>query len=85
VTIQETVDVPDDPVASDLDAMQRRFSLDSLERHQERLKVQVFCKVAERTALSPDQLKKKRRELARIDRAIAMLRGQLAVWDTHDQ
>lgn len=78
VTIRETIEVPDAPVASDLDAMQRRHSLDSLELHRR-------CLAGQLGPASPNQRQKISRELARMDKALEQLRGQLAVWDTHEQ
>lgn len=67
----ERIEVTDDPIASDLDAMQRQWDLDRLQDRMAQLQSQP--RPARRTFEG-------RQTLARIQRAIDQLRGQLDVW-----
>lgn len=71
VSTLERIEVTDDPIASDLDAMQRQWDLDRLQDRMAQLQSQ--SRPARRTFEG-------RQTLARIQRAIDQLRGQLDVW-----
>ena len=85
-TIHERIVIEDGPIVSDVDAMQREWSLDILQSKR-RVVLGEFLKEhgSSLCPISQKEVKKHRRVVKRLDRAIEMLRGQLAVWKVHDQ
>lgn len=65
----ERIDVPDHPVASDLDAMQRQWDLERLRDRLGSLR---------RAHPTPDR--KQGQLISRVKKAIATMQGHLAVW-----
>ena len=79
--IRETVVVDEGPIRTDFEAMNREWVLDTIRSMRTRFH-EDFVKLPDK---SPSVRRKHRHVMRRFDKAVEMLRGQLAVWKVHDQ
>lgn len=69
-----TITVSEDPIASGIDASDRGRDLLALQD----------CRAAEVAAFQRHPCRKRRRQIARLSRAIDTVRAQLDVWEIHN-
>jgi hypothetical protein len=79
IVFRTVVEVDDDPIASDLDVVEREWQLDTLKSQLFMLRTGFPGRRYARVSLSAE-LKKHQRNVRRLNQAIAMLEAQLAVW-----